>query len=456
MMLAWFVFWPLSCFSKETGVLFPLFVLAWELILRRNTRPGLDRFSHALSAATALTITVSVVYMALPIGDWLWAGYEMRPFSLGERLLTEARVLCFYIGLILFPRLDALGLFHDDFVVSTSLLTPWTTLPALAALATLVWLVWRMRNTRPLTSLGISWFLIGHLLESTVLPLEIAHEHRNYLPIFGILLAGADTLMRLLEMKGGEKTISISLAAAMMAYLPFITALRAHQFGDNIRLMKIEAEYHPRSSRAQYEAGRTLSELPESASANHPIYSIARKHFEQAASLDPHSKLGLLGLINLACKADIATETMWVQELATRLRTPPFAPGDHNVLSSLKEMSIAGTTCLARPEIDGLFAAALINPGISQGTQAMLHSWHADYLWLHEHDMAAARNALGHSLALNPTNPSNRLKWAQLIFIAGERELALELLLKLRNEKLLADERNTLNELLATYNIAGH
>ena len=70
--------------------------------------------------------------------------------------------------------------------------------------------------------------------------------------------------------------------------------------------------------------------------------------------------------------------------------------------------------------------------------------------------MVAARAALGRSLKLNPGNPSNRLKWAQLLFIAGEREQARQLLLKLSNENLLSDERKTLTELLVTYNIAEH
>jgi Flp pilus assembly protein TadD len=96
-----------------------------------------------------------------------------------------------------------------------------------------------------------------------------------------------------------------------------------------------------------------------------------------------------------------------------------------------------------------LFASAIANPGVSPAVQAFLHSWHADYLWLHERDLAAARRALGQSLALNPGNPSNRLKWAQLVVISGEREEARHLLHELQDENLSADERQTLNELLA-------
>ena len=158
----------------------------------------------------------------------------------------------------------------------------------------------------------------------------------------------------------------------------------------------------------------------------------------------------------MACNAGRPVQTELVEELARRLSGTPFAPGDRNMLYSLKEMSIAGSICLSRPQMDSLFAAALANPGVSPGVQAMLHSWHADYLWLREHDIAAARSALGRSLALSPSNLSNRLKWAQLVLISGERAQARQLLLELREQNYSANERKTLNELLAAFSIVGH
>jgi len=119
-------------------------------------------------------------------------------------------------------------------------------------------------------------------------------------------------------------------------------------------------------------------------------------------------------------------------------------------------MAIAGNACMSRPQVDGLFASAIANPGVSPAVQAFLYSWHADYLWLHERDLAAARSALGQSLTLSPGNPSNRLKWAQLVLIAGEQEQARRLLRELQGENLSADERQTLNELLAANNMTRH
>ena len=237
--------------------------------------------------------------------------------------------------------------------------------------------------------------------------------------------------------------------ATMLVYFPFVTALRADQFGDEVRRSQIEAQHHRGSARAQHEAGRVLAGLEGSDSASSPKYSLARAHYELAGQLDPNFKMNLLGLIHLNCQTGIPVEQQWVGELQRRLREMPFAPGDRTVLYSLKEMTVAGSVCLRRSDVDGLFAAAIANPGVSPGVQAMLYSWHADYLWLHEKDLPAAFAALGQSLTLVPSNASNRLKLAQLRFIAGERDQAHQLLLELRGERLSMDERKTLDELLA-------
>lgn len=449
LILAWGILWPLSFFSKETGALFPLFALAWELILRRSACGSLDRFARGFATAANLALLAGVAYAFSPAMQWLWAGYDLRAFSLVERLLTESRVLWFYLGLILLPRLEALGLYHDDIVISTGLFSPWTTLPALTGLAGLVWLAWRMRTRAPIVSFGLAWFLIGHAMESTVLPLEIAHEHRNYLPILGILLAAAWALIRSLESAGPRKTIGVALAIAALTYFPFVTALRSLQFSDDGRRTQIEAQHHRKSAHAQFEAGSLLAELPESASPNSPIHSFARAHYELAGKLDPNFKLGWLGLIHLNCKAGKPVGPAWINELSRRLRETPFAPADRNVLYNLKEMSIAGTICLTRADIQRLFSSAFSNPTVSPPVLAMLYSWYADYLMLRGNDLPAAQGALAKSLQLIPTNPSNRLKWAQLILLEGRRDKAVQLLRTLRNAPLSSSEKKTAEKLLA-------
>ncbi len=451
--VAWAILWPFSFLSKETGALFPLFALAWELTLHRSAHGSLDRFARVFAALSALVWMAALAYLLSPRAQWLWAGYEHRSFSLLERMLTEGRVLCVYLGLIVWPRLSAFGLYHDDIALSTDFLTPWTTLPAHLVLGSLLWLVWRLRQRAPLVAFGIAWFLIGHALESTVLPLEIAHEHRNYLPLFGPALMAGGLLLQALQHHGHYRTLALFATAAFLASLTLLTALRSQQFGNDLQRTLIEAEHHPASSRARHEAAVALGNLPQAAVPDSKIYALARQHYEQALALDAGFKMGLLGLIQLNCKAGLAAATAEVKELTRRLRETPFAPGDRTVLYSLKEMATNSMPCLSRTEVDGLFAAALANPGVSPWVQAMLHSWHADYLWLHDRDMDAARQALNQSLVLNPSNLSNRLKWAQLLLISGEKARAGKLLLELNSENFSAEERQTIQELLAALKI---
>lgn len=450
--LAWGVLWPLSFFSKETGALFPLFALAWELILRRSHRGGLDGFARALAVLSGLTFLGAAVYVATPAGQWLWAGYALRDFSPIERMLTEGRVLWFYLGLILFPRLEALGLYHDDIAVSTGLIVPWTTLPAWAGLLGLIWLAWHVRLRMPLAAFGLAWFLIGHGLESTFLPLEIAHEHRNYVPLFGILLAGADGLARLLARGGPLRVLGFALAAAALAYCSFATLLRSNQFGEEVRRTQIEAQHHRGSPRAHYEAGKVLAGQAGAAHPDMPVYSFSRAHFERAGELDGSFKLGWLGLIYLNCRAGLVVEPAWVEELARRLRNAPFGPGDSGVLLALKEMSISGNICLKRKDVERLFSAALANPTTALHIRVDLHSWQADYLVLGARDLAAAQVELDRALAIAPYNSGNRLKRAQLSILQGHPDEARKMLdhaeklpLKRADRKLLAELRRCLD-----------
>jgi hypothetical protein len=447
---AWLVLWPLSLFSKETGALFPVFVLAWELLIRWQITRRLDRFAIIFIAAAIVCTGAGAKFILSPASWWLWNGYALRDFTLTERVFTEGRVLWFYIGLVVAPRLGAFGLHHDDLAISNSLLSPWTTLPSLIGLVAVAAAIVLLRRRAPLVAFGLAWFLIGHSLESTVLPLEIAHEHRNYLPFFGLLLAAAQGVSLAFEAKERARVPIVMFTGSALTVCVGMTALRAYQYGEPVRRTQMEALNHPASARTQYEAGATLL---GSVTPTPQTRALARKHLEVAHVVDPHFKLAALGLIQLSCHEAHSVGPADVDNLTQRLGHTPFAPGDRTVLYNIKEQMNAGALCLARTEVDGLFSAALANPTVSTGVAAILHSWHADYLWLHQHDMAAARAALARSLKLNPLESSNRLKWAQLLFVSGERQAAKDLLLVLRGAKLSVDERNTLEELLTAINI---
>jgi protein O-mannosyl-transferase len=448
LLLAWCVFWPLSILSKETGVLLPGFVAVYELIVRRSEREALDRFGKAV-LYVSIVLTVSLIpYLASPYGNWILSGYDIRSFSLAERLLTEPRVILGYLHWIAFPSLETFALFHDDIAVSTSLIAPWTTLPALAGILVLTIISVVTSRRFPLVSFGIAWFLIGHSLESSFIPLELVHEHRNYLPLFGICLLPVSLLGSWGKKPGFQKTLIVVSLGALLAYLGFVTAMRANMFGQERIRTQLEAQFHPDSARTNYEAGRTLAAVVDADRGNLVAAILGKKHFEMATELDRDYKMGLLGMLVLDCGMSQTVDQGALDELALRLKERLILQEDTSILSAIVEMSGAGLLCLTRSDIDRLFAAFVSNPGVSQEKKMTMHSLHADYLWLNAKDLPAAREALHRALEIAPRNPSLSLKWAQLDFIAGEKMQARTLLLELRGERLAPEERKTLDDLL--------
>ena len=448
LILAWCVFWPLSVLSKESGVLLPGFVAAYELIIRRSEQGKLDVPGRGVLILAVLLIVSVIPYLVSPFGQWIVSGYEIRSFSLVERLLTEARVICEYLSWIAFPRLESFGLFHDDIAVSTSLFEPWLTLPAVLGLIGLsIWAVVASRRF-PLPAFGIAWFLIGHSLESTFIPLELVHEHRNYLPLFGLLLLPVGCLSAQVATPGVRRTVVITLVGVLLAYLGIITAIRVDMFANESMRTQLEAQFHPDSARTNYEAGRTLAAVADGDPGNLIAPILAKKHFEMAAALDRNFKLPLLGTLVLVCGTTQTVDQEALEELQRRLREGLILQEDTSVLTAFVEMSSAGLSCLKRPEIDALFASFLANPGTTADKKVSMNSLHADYLWLSERDLPAARLALKKALEIAPQHPSVRLKWAQLDYIAGDLVGAKSLLLELRTEPFSPQERETLNNLL--------
>jgi hypothetical protein len=233
-----------------------------------------------------------------------------------------------------------------------------------------------------------------------------------------------------------------------LAYLGFVTAMRADMYGDRLVRTQIEAQFHPDSARANYEAGRSLASLVYSGRGNMIATVLSKKHFEMATELDPDYKMGLLGRVILACDVSQEVDREALDELQRRFRERLILQEDTNILSVIVEMAGTKRLCLDRSEIDGLFAAFFANPMVASGMKMVMYSRHADYLWLNERDLQAARGALQKALQIAPQNASLRLKWAQLDYIGGDKAGAKRLLLDLRGESISPEERETLDNLL--------
>ena len=247
----------LAIFSKENGVLLPLYVLALEATLLRDIAQP-PHFGKWKAAVLWLPLVIAGGYLAFRYSSWILPGYAQRDFSPFERLLTEARVLMDYLGLLLLPRAGAFGLFHDDFAISHSLLDPVETLGAVMLVAGLLLtaLLWRKRY--PVYSLAMLWFFSGHLLESTVIPLELYFEHRNYFPSMGLFIAGGLWLGRMAA-KGTRQALRKWFditAVGWLALLALLTWNESRLWGNPTLQARVWARQHPNSERAQLQLAK--------------------------------------------------------------------------------------------------------------------------------------------------------------------------------------------------------
>jgi protein O-mannosyl-transferase len=178
----------LGAFSKENAIVAPAMCLALELGWLRSAGAKTPRDVVIFFALFLALPFVLGTALLIKSPGMILDGYAVRDFTLGERLLTQPRVLIDYLYQLLLPQPWRMGPYTDDFSWSTGLLAPATTLLAIGALAAASIGAWLLRRRLPFVLVGWLIFLIGHSVESSVFGLELYFEHRNYLPSVGVVL----------------------------------------------------------------------------------------------------------------------------------------------------------------------------------------------------------------------------------------------------------------------------
>ncbi|EQD45837.1 TPR repeat-containing protein, partial [mine drainage metagenome] len=285
----------MALFSKENGALTPVLTLAAELLFFRFRGPDRIRRMILVYFGALTALALGLINLAIFDRSFIRSGYGGRGFTLGVRLLTESRVLVRYLFMPFLPTASRISFFHDDLTLSHGLMHPPSTTIAcliLAALAVLALALWKKR---PLISFGIGWFFIGQLLESTFIPLEIMFVHRNYLPVFGLLVAAADGLWamvpRLLSWLRIQPAGSVGTQLVRLAPLPvwslfaILTFHQASLWSHPLRFYREGVQTHPHSATA--------------------ISGLAQVEFDRG---DPHAAIALLrqsGITGAILQADV-------------------------------------------------------------------------------------------------------------------------------------------------------
>lgn len=363
----------LAVLSKENGILVLAQILLVEGLLYRDQSWKTTKLKILVRWFAVFPMVTLCAYLAYKFPNYI-SKYEFRDFDLYERLLTQSRILFDYASNIFIPRGFGTGLIHDDFVISKGLLAPATTLLAVVALSIIAVLCWVYRAKQPLLVFGICFFFMGHALESSFIPLELYFEHRNYLPMIGLLLVLVAFFNYVLSLDTKPLWFGVVIViSALYVSSAYAVTKQQVRFWENIfDLLTVWATEHPDSLRAQRIYGQFLGKGKLWAIEGQDVLADAYVKFPNDVSLP-------VQMLITKCKQDVDS-TVSLEDLLPAMDKAYYHGGLITVLKNFSDLYIDGK-CATENSIEVahkvLLKAADV-PGMHGGQKADLTFFHAE------------------------------------------------------------------------------
>ncbi len=270
--------------SKENAWITPLLLLLTEFAVCRRGQALIQSRSDwlvlSLPCLFGLYLLLDLGTQAGPYYEYLKPYYTLRDFSMSERLLTQPRVILFHFSQILWPLPDRFSIEHD-FIKSTGLFTPLSTIWSLLAMVTLCvsGLIAVLKPRFRLMGFFILWIPFTLIIESSFIPLEMVFEHRLYLPMLGIVGLFGIALMTLSKRSSTSKRICQLSALVIISLLIISTSQRLPVWSSRLALVTHALEHAPNSARVWNNLGTFRIEEGQ--------YEQALEAFDHAIQLDP-------------------------------------------------------------------------------------------------------------------------------------------------------------------------
>lgn len=304
----------LAVLCKANGVVVPLLILAIEVTLPPLEHRAAERYARHVRLALVLPSVLLLTSLAwLAVSAAGAPPIPVRGWTINQRLITEPAILFDYLARLWLLRPAGGAFFHDQLAPANSLFDPWYAwLPPLAWIALFVAAI-ACRRRFPSIAVALLFFLAGHVLESTSVPLELYFEHRSYLPAALMFWP-----LSLAIVSSRYAWLRRSLPAVLVAGLFVLTRSQATLWGDQLAQATVWADLQPESPRAQANAART--------EYSHGLLRAARQRIDRASVRFPAEPQIAINLIDIHC----ATRGVAAPELryaASVFATAPRDPG---------------------------------------------------------------------------------------------------------------------------------
>jgi len=298
--------------SKEIAATLPL----WYFF--QGARPvWLKKKIPIIAGAFVLFVILSLLFLGMQPLDRITADYAHHHITLSQRVLTEFRVVIFYLSLLIWPQPSRLNLDHD-FIISNSLMDPASTLLSLVLIAGSLGAAIFLARKRPLISFCILWFFGNLVIESSVIGLEIIFEHRAYLPSAMLIFMLVNLAVKYIK----PRQICVAVLCIVVAVGSFWTYQRNKVWGDAISLWQDCASKSPGKARPYNNLGVVLARAGQT--------DAAIENYHKALKINPdyanaHYNLGSA----LARRGDLKSG---IEHLSRAVELEPDSHDAHNNL----------------------------------------------------------------------------------------------------------------------------
>jgi len=330
MTLSMGLFTLLAMLSKENGILLPLLIGVVEITIfatRQDSSTVLNRYwTWAFVIAPSAIVFLYLIRIALTQN--FFDITPPRDFSIYERVLTQPRILFDYLQNWFLPKLYTVGIFQDHYAKSTGFFSPITTVLSVFLHVLIISVSLLNRRKWPLFAFAVLFFYASHVLESSVINLELYFEHRNYMPVAFLFLP----LIAVLR-KRAKVQVYLAVALTGMIILTGFTRYSASVWADYSSMVEVAAWKAPMSARAQ---GQYAADL-----YNAERYDESLLVAERAIENIPNDPFLRLTKTSILCKMGLLSDSD-VGEAAAVISAVAYDPRSIAIYTALTSSVVNG------------------------------------------------------------------------------------------------------------------
>lgn len=355
--------------TKEIAFMLPIMMTVYELIFFKGNVKKRVLFLIPFFI-TMLIIPLTLMRIDRPIGELIGdIDDNIRgntPILRREYLITEFRVLMTYLRLIFVPinqNLDYDYPAYDSFF-NINVFLSFSLLAIIFGFS--VYLLFRYKNSIPhirLIFLGIIWFFINLLLESSIIPLyNVIFEHRMYLPSIGLFLTLSVAIFMIMNRWKAYARAITAMLAFVIIVLTGVSYARNAVWKDEMTLWQDVVKKSPHKAVAHYNLANVYD--------MQGLYGSAITHYQKAITFNSAYSDAYNNLGNIYASQGLTDKA--VEQYLTAIKVDRHHPQAHfnlgNAYASQGRIDEAIKHYQTAINIDRSYADAYYNLGNAYGS----------------------------------------------------------------------------------------